>query len=356
MAGFLYRSLFGAVRDLARGRISIRRAVCMWRAAWSLPLVLLGWMKDYWEPFEWYLRVESGLPATYFVIPFKCCAGDHVEGRNARYRATAYDVGDITPAVEKLQSHGCEVGVHGIDAWHDREKGRAERQRVASVTKSSIAGIRMHWLLSDANTPRVLEDTGFAYDSTCGYNDTIGYRAGTTQVFRPLGARTLLELPMHIQDGALFYRQKMDLSEPEADHLCDAIIAHARRSGGVVTTLWHDRSHGPERFWGSFYERLVERLRQAGAWFGSATAVVQWFRERRRVRFICSSDGTSGIRYEGKPVVPSLCVRIYRAGTGRDVHQSISSETLWDGSTPLDFRLVEGDYRVSGASLKQPSL
>ena len=37
----------------------------------------------------------------------------------------------------------------------------------------------MHWLLHDANTPSVLDEAGYAYDSTVGYNETIGYRAGT---------------------------------------------------------------------------------------------------------------------------------------------------------------------------------
>jgi hypothetical protein len=69
----------------------------------------------------------------------------------------------------------------------------------------------MHWLLQDATTISVLEEAGFAYDSTAGYNETVGYRNGTAQVFRPLGARTLLELPMHIQDGALFYRKRLEL-------------------------------------------------------------------------------------------------------------------------------------------------
>ena len=43
------------------------------------------------------------------------------------------------------------------------------------------------------------------YDSTIGYNETVGYRAGTTQPYRPLAASRLLELPLHVMDTALFY-------------------------------------------------------------------------------------------------------------------------------------------------------
>ena len=177
----------------------------MWTAVLSLPLVYLGWVRDFWEPFDWYLRVEKNLPATYFLIPFKRRAGEGVAGRHAARRASAYDIGDVVDRTATLITARCEVAVHGIDAWHSADKGREERARVAAATGAPADGIRMHWLLRDANTASALDAAGYAYDAGLGYNETIGYRNGTAQVFRPLGARTLLELPLHIQDGALFY-------------------------------------------------------------------------------------------------------------------------------------------------------
>src|SRR5437764_12515160 len=57
MWGFLYRSTLGAIRNFLRQRISFRRLLASWGAAISLPFVYLGWKKDFWNPFEWYLRV-----------------------------------------------------------------------------------------------------------------------------------------------------------------------------------------------------------------------------------------------------------------------------------------------------------
>ncbi len=51
--------------------------------------------------------------------------------------------------------------------------------------------------MQDSATPSILDEAGFSYDSSAGYNETVGYRNGTTQVFRPLGTKTLLELPLH---------------------------------------------------------------------------------------------------------------------------------------------------------------
>ncbi len=345
MLGFLYRSTVGAMRALVRGRITIRRLFETWRAVASLPWVYLGWAKDFWEPFQWYLTAEKGLPVTYFLIPFKHRAGERVPGPHASRRATAYDVTDLRAWVAILSGEGCELGVHGLDAWHSVEKGRAELRRVGEVTGQSSTGIRMHWLMHDSKTIGVLEEAGFAFDSTAGYNETVGYRNGTAQVFRPLGARTLLELPMHIQDGALFFPQRMDLSESQAQARCQPIIDHAIQSGGVLTLLWHDRSHGPERFWGDLYLRLLEQLKSLNVWFGQAGQVVTWFRQRRDVRFerIETPDGVRAqLRYDGGEVHPPFRIRVYtptRGSTG--VASSDFVDISWDGKSleELDLKL-----------------
>jgi hypothetical protein len=321
MWGFLYRSTVGAARNLFRRRISISRLFDIWRAAASLPFVYLGWVKDFWSPFEWYLWVEKDLPATYFLIPFKRRSGEHLQGSHAARRATAYDVDDLHHWMATLRTEGCELGVHGIDAWHSAESGRAELARIAEITGESAIGIRIHWLLHNSNSASVLEESGYAYDSTAGYNETIGYRSGTTQVFRPLGAKTLLELPLHIQDGALFYPDRLDLSEPEAEKCCKELIQNAGQFGGVLTVLWHDRSHGPERFWGDFYISLVQVLKSSDAWFATAAQAVSWFRKRRDVRFerLGIADGVRAFPCrEGEETLPPLCIRVYRPPIGRD--------------------------------------
>jgi hypothetical protein len=297
--------------------------------------VYFGWVSDFWEPFAWYLRVEKNLPATYFVIPFKRRAGERVPGQGASRRATAYDVSDIRDWAARLSAAGCELGVHGIDAWHSVPKGRDELNRVVAETAAAGRGIRMHWLLGDERTAATLEQAGYAYDSTAGYNDAIGYRNGTAQVFRPAGAESLLELPLHIQDGALFYPQKLDLSEPEAEKRCAAFIDRACSFGGVLTLLWHDRSHGPERFWGEFYIRLIERLKAANAWFGTAGQIVEWFRARRGVWFetFASPAGVQVVpRAAQGELDPPLLVRLYRSrGAGSPSAAAAYVDVAWNG-------------------------
>jgi len=331
MWGFLYRSTIGAFRKYLHGRLTVGRLLASWRAAASLPFVYLGWARDFWDPFDWYLGVEAQLPATYFLIPCKRRQGDRVPGPHAHRRATAYDVLDIADAAKRLIERGCEVGVHGIDAWTDAGRGTLELRRVAGVTGQRSVGIRMHWLLGDRGTASKLEHAGYSYDATSGYNETIGYRNGTTQPFRPLTVHTLMELPLHIQDGALFYPHNLDLDADEAAARCRALIEHARSAGGVLTILWHDRSHAPERFWGDFYVALVGSLRASNVWFATASQAVGWFRARRQVRFerVDGGHGTGvRVRCDARPIHPPLVLRRH--------HGTRSVDAPWDGASAVD--------------------
>ncbi len=342
MLGFVYRSTIGALGNFLRGKITASRLFENLGSALSLPFVYLGWARDFWEPFEWYLKAERGLKATYFLIPFKRRTGDRVPGPRASRRASSYDVNDLQNRLAVLQQEGCELGVHGLDAWHSAEKGRAELERLLAATGQSEIGIRIHWLLQDAGTSQSLDEAGFTYDSTAGYNETIGYRNGTTQVFRPLGARRLLELPLHIQDGALFFPGRLNLSESQAEARCQPLIDNAIRTGGVLTVLWHDRSHGPERFWGAFYLRLLEKLRSAEAWFAGAGQVVTWFRKRREVQFerLETPAGVRAqIRYEGGEVQPPFRVRVYAPVGGRESTAPGFVDVPWDGKSLAELEL-----------------
>src|SRR5262245_52470288 len=177
MFGFLYRALIGSVVDFCRGRRSLRQVMTNWKAAFSLPLVFVGRAKDFWNQLDRYLALEKGLASTFFVIPTKGDAGVDAEGRAKRKRASRYALTDVADDLKKLLSANCEIAVHGIDAWRDSAKGLDERERIQGVTRGDETGIRMHWLYFDSQAPLALEKAGFAYDSTVGYNETIGYRA-----------------------------------------------------------------------------------------------------------------------------------------------------------------------------------
>jgi peptidoglycan/xylan/chitin deacetylase (PgdA/CDA1 family) len=281
IVGFIYRALIGSLLGLCTGRKSVRQLVTNWKAVFSLPFVYLGMAKDFWKALDRYGKIENGLPSTFFVIPRKDDPGQGAGSRAHKWRAARYEVAEMGEQVQGLITAGCEIGLHGIDAWSDVAKGCAELEAIRKVTGASEIGVRMHWLYFDEDAPVRLEKAGFSYDSTVGYNETVGYRAGTTQAFQPLKADRLLELPMHVMDTALFYPAYLNLSPIQAKVILDQMIAKVIRFGGVLTVNWHDRSIAPDRLWDQPYIELLDELKRQGAWFATATQAVAWFRKRR---------------------------------------------------------------------------
>jgi hypothetical protein len=314
MFGFVYRALVGSVFSLLRGRASVRTLLANWIAVLKLPFVYLGLTRDFWNSLALYSELEGGARSTFFVIPFKGRAGQLGGHEAPSFRASGYGAADIAPQIRDLLASGNEIGLHGIDSWNDPSKAREELDELRRITSLQNVGVRMHWLYFEMESPGILEEAGVAYDSTVGFNEAIGYRAGTTQVYKPLNATKMLELPLHIMDTALFLPGRQNLSSGEAKNRVDAIIDNAVRFGGVVTVNWHDRSIVPERMWDEFYTNLLSDLRTRGAWLASAGETVRWFRMRRSATFNdagrVAATSTAIDDYKG---LPELSVQVQSA-------------------------------------------
>jgi hypothetical protein len=313
MFGFLYRATLGSLLDVFRGRKTFKQMVVNWLAALKLPLVHLGVATDFWYQFDHYIKVENGAASTFFVIPKKGEPGLCAEGDRPAMRAASYDAMHLAVNLRKLQAVGKEVGVHGIDAWRDAAAGKTEHEIISRLTNTGGLGVRMHWLYFNEQSPAELERAGFSYDSTIGYNETVGYRAGTAQVFKPLMTPNLLELPMHIMDTALFFPSYLNLSPGPAQEKISTFIGAAGRFGGVLTVNWHDRSLAPERLWDGPYRWLLAECKKRGAWFATAAQAVAWFQKRRAVRFASTGDGRIKIQAAGgRDGLPGLRVKIFQ--------------------------------------------
>jgi hypothetical protein len=274
---------------------------------------------DPWNLFNRWMEIETSMDArsTFFFVPFKNNAGR----MSHPYRAVQYELDQ--PFIDMLIAGGWEAGVHGIDNWIDADKGTKE---LYAISKKN-AGNRTHWLLFNQNSWYLLDRAGYSYDSTFGYNDDIGFRAGTLQVYQPQGVSNILEIPMHIQDIALFGKQCwapsdkgwvktrcLNLSEPVAIERCNRIFDYAKKYGGVVTILWHYENLTPPRDWSKAYLSLLMRAKHDKAWITTASNIVGWFQARRNTKISCfRKDKTITIHLSGyNPTMsPPLTVRVH---------------------------------------------
>lgn len=322
MFGFIYRALFGSIRGILNGRGSWTTLLKNWAAVLALPGVYLGVCKDFLNNIGRYLELEKGLASTFFLIPFKNNPGHGSKTRSSTSRSVKYDIGDIKKELRLMLEAGCEIGLHGIDAWTDTEYGKNELLRIKDFSKTDQIGIRMHWLYFDQFSPENLEKTGFLYDSTMGYNEAIGFKCGTAQVFRFTDADKLSELPLIIQDTALFYPDRMNLKEAEAWILVKKVIQSIELYGGVITLNWHQRSLGPERQWGDFYTQIINYLKQHETWFASCTEAVSWFAKREAATFekveVFDRVLKVDIKKPARDLLPAIKLRVHKPIENKD--------------------------------------
>jgi len=304
------------------------------RAGIRLLLGGYGFGADPWALFDHWMTFERrmGVRSTFFFVPRKDDPGISAHP----YRAVHYDVNH--DKLKSLTKGGWEVGVHGIDNWTDVEQGKQERSAIWGNT----GGNRTHWLMFDKKSWQVLDEAGYTYDTTFGYNDDAGFRAGTLQAYRPEFSSRLLELPLHIQDLGLFgkfcWAQSetgwertpcLHLDEPGARRHCDRIFDYAMKYGGAVTILWHYENLTPPRNWSETYSYLIKRALADSAWVTTAGNVVEWFEGRRNVRITSTNENQNvTICTEGEfPAGPthSLTMRIYVTDKR---HVSINTEYI----------------------------
>ena len=348
MWGFVYRALLCSLADTLRGKLTIAKMLKNWQAVISLPLVYFGLRKDFWLEFEKYQEIEGQFRSTFFLIPFKNRMGTHVSAPNAGRRATRYDIDDISEVARKLNKEGWEIGLHGIDAWHSAKSAQTEVNRIAEVIGQKEIGNRIHWLCFNGESPGMLESAGISYDSTLGYNNAVGFRNGTTQVFRLLGAKSLPELPLHLQDVALLGRGAMNLSDEQAWQVCTTLFDHVFTFGGVVTILWHTRSLAPERLWDDFYIKLLEEIKIRNGWVGTASKVVNWFGMRRNFVFEKLSWKnevlTIDITGQVDVAIPFLRIRVYlprQFDSARPEGPMRYTDVPWSGEQQIEIDLKD---------------
>jgi len=144
-----------------------------------------------------------------------------------------------------------------------------------------VGGYRNHYLRFQ--TPATwyhLQQAGFNYDTTFGYNDMPGFRNGMGHPFQPYDdhrrrAIELLEIPLHIMDSSLLTAGG---SPAGAWTIIRELVEQVRSCRGVLTVLWHNDvfSCPFKQSSARLYRQLLAYGREQGAWLTSGTEIWRW--------------------------------------------------------------------------------
>jgi peptidoglycan/xylan/chitin deacetylase (PgdA/CDA1 family) len=244
-----------------RGSAAVREA----RALAGMPIHRLRGTDPNWR-FGELLAAERdrGASSTFFLLA----------GHNDRHDGAAPEVYDrLRPRlVETILAGGGEVGLHGSYlAARDPALLDAECA-VLRELGVDVRGQRYHYLRVDPHANlEPLTRVGLRYDTTLGFPDAPGFRAGIAQPFRPWNLAAdrpldLLEIPLAAMDVTLGEERYLGLSARDAESRLTGLLDRAADNGGGFSVLWHtDRfDRATARGWDRLYVRLLDAVRERG--------------------------------------------------------------------------------------------
>jgi hypothetical protein len=169
----------------------------------------------------------------------------------------------VRAVVDWLHEIGGECGVQpGYNTYRSPEKLRREIVILRDVLGEHPFGGRQHYLRWCPDTWIDWENCGLAYDSSVGFAEQTGFRAGTCVPYRPwlfpLNRQAdLLEIPLIVMDRTLL--EYMKLTKDQAIGDVKKLTARCRSVGGVFTILWHNDAF-LDPFYRNVYLGLLEIL------------------------------------------------------------------------------------------------
>jgi len=190
----------------------------------------------------------------------------------------------VRPAiVTQVLAQGDELGLHASYTASERpERLDAERARLEALAGEAVRGVRFHYLRHDVHTTLPgLDRRGFAYDSSHGYAERTGLRAGFSFPYRPYDLAAdrplrLVELPLAVMDVTLAEERFLGLTPGAGVDMAVTILERVAAIGGTVAVLWHtdrfDSAYG--RGWDRAYDRLLAWVRDRGGRLCTAAEAV----------------------------------------------------------------------------------
>ncbi len=167
-----------------------------------------------------------------------------------------------------------EIGLHGSpESAFDLNKVLEELEALRNMGFNPT-GYRSHYLNFDYQISfSILEKAGIKYDSTMGYWENLGFRAGISFPFFPFNIDEnrpfrVLEIPLIVMDTTLLSDKAMNLSLINASRNLKRLIDRAEKYQSHLSLLWHNTTFDPVDYpgWGKLYWSTIDYALKRKGW------------------------------------------------------------------------------------------
>ena len=219
------------------------------------------WCFDYWIELERKLKIES----TYYL--YAKVSDQKMFSAKQWLIDPSYDVARnkrLKNKCRELLSIGHQIGLHGsFYSAEDEDLFLKEKEVLAEAVQAPVTKSRQHWLnYSEYKTPYIHDKSGIEIDSTMGFNDMQGFRAGIASKYNPFDHRnsrpfSFEEIPLVIVDSHLYdYSGEFDLNHLNWFFDCMSKVKKFNISVG-----WHQRSISSDYGWEGPYKNIAENYK-----------------------------------------------------------------------------------------------
>ena len=213
-----------------------------------------------------------------------------------------YDLADKRNYIIALAEKGWDIGLHGSFGTHDSsERMREDIARFEKEMGIKPTGIREHYLRFDVSkTWEIMDELGFVYDTTWGFNQKPGFKAGVSFPYHPPSSTfqtlRILEVPLTLMDTSLW--GYIHLEEEEGYSEVEKVLARVKTENGLFTILWHQEALQMKG--GRLYPRILKRIANENCFVADAKRIIEWWINRESSILNEQKDGKSFI-YNVKP-------------------------------------------------------
>jgi hypothetical protein len=202
--------------------------------------------------------------------------------------------------VQNILSHNHEIGLHSSRYSFDSPALiTREKQKLEKIMGQPVQGVRQHYLrVLFPGAWRNFEQAGFRYDSSCGYNNAIGFRAGTSVPFRSFNYEQnkdidLYEIPFSIMD---YSWEELSRDQLQQQNLFDKLVQQIVDTSGLVHVLWHPHNLAESAFI-PYWNQLVNWMDKKQFFNTTLHGLLEWRRKRTEIDALSFRESSKGLEF-----------------------------------------------------------
>jgi len=239
--------------ELIRHRNPFKTLRTLWQVA-------RGTAQDPYDTFDYIMTLseQNGLRSHFFFM---------VGGTSTHDQR--YDIlgSAATKLIDTISKRGHQIGYH--PSYNTNQTPAlfcSEIATLRAISKQPVVSGRQHYLrFSVPDTWRIWSQNGMQWDTTLGFAETLGFRAGTCHPFPVFDCRSrqplpLVEIPLTMMEATCI--DYMKLSPTEMKSAIRVLIKVVQKYQGTMVVLWHNSSFNTAVYepYQPIYEWLMKEL------------------------------------------------------------------------------------------------